>query len=392
MQDSLNLALLTLGGWLLLSLLLVTPLVVMSFFQRRAAARPEKMPSRFPRSPVSREEEEGGLCAAEDDTLQAVLPAWSQPGRVAAQPTPRLVSSVAYPTRRRETQKLVEAQPCRPLGMQVGAHTDGGRLPEMQENEDSFLTVTGARKWAGRLHPFGLFVVVDGVGGNANGHEASRKTMLAISQRFVPALTQSEVSDNDLTLLLAASIRSANSELYLHNQSHARPLGCTITAALITDQQISICHVGKNRAYLLAEELPIRRVTTDHSLVESLVVAGFIQRDDVYTHPRRNRIYRCLGQGPQVEVDTVRLPPVAGARLLFCSDGLWEVLRDSTMEDVLREYADVSEASSQLVTLAKERGGLDDITAVLVKLTDQPEPARRPGIRQIASSHAQLAL
>jgi protein phosphatase len=138
--------------------------------------------------------------------------------------------------------------------------------------------------------------------------------------------------------------------------------------------------------------MPLRRVTTDHSLVESLVVAGFIQREDVYNHPRRNRIYRCLGQGPQVEVDTVCLPTTAGSRLLFCSDGLWEVLRDSTMEDVIREYPDTSQASRQLVMLAKERGGLDDITAVLVKLTDQPQPAKRSGFRHIASSQIQLAL
>jgi serine/threonine protein phosphatase PrpC len=388
MQDSLNLALLTLGGWLLLSLLLVTPLVISSFIRRR----PGKQSSRFPLPSTIREEDEGAFSPAEDHTLQALLPAWSQPGRVAAPPTLRLAPPVGYSTRRREVQRLIEAQQYRPLGMQIGAHSDGGRLPNMEENEDSFLTVTGARKWSGRLHPFGLFVVADGVGGHANGHEASRKTLLAISQRFMPALTQPDVSDEDLTLLLAAAIKSANSELYQYNQSHSRPLGCTVTAALITDQQTAICHVGKNRAYLLAEEMPMRRVTTDHSLVESLVVAGFIQRDDVYTHPRRNRIYRCLGQGPQVEVDIVRLPTTSGATFLFCSDGLWEVLRDSSMEDVIREYADATEASRQLVTLAKERGGLDDVTAVLVKLTDQPEHVKRSGIRHISSSQMQVAL
>ncbi len=388
MQDSLNLALLTLGGWLLLSLLLVTPLLVTSFIRRRRSpAQPGQKLSRFTR--LSTHAETGEWSPAEEDTLPVLSPAWSQPERFAA---PRLIPLAAYPARRREAQRHVEAQHVRPLGMQVGALSDGGRIPTMQENEDGFLTVVGARKWSGQLRPFGLFVVTDGVGGSGNGHEASQQTLLAISQRFVPALTQPEVSDEDLALLLAASIKSANSELYQRNQHSTHPLGCTVTAALITDQQVVLCHVGKNRAYLLAEQMPIRRVTVDHSLVESLVVAGFIQRDEVYSHPRRNRIYRCLGQGPQVDVDTVRLPATPGSRLLVCSDGLWEVLRDPTLEEVIRAYPDPEQASSQLVTLAKERGGLDDVTALLVSLTDQPNHAKKPGISHIASSHMQLAL
>lgn len=120
-------------------------------------------------------------------------------------------------------------------------------------------------------------------------------------------------------------------------------------------------------------------------------MAGFIQRDEVYTHPKRNRIFRCLGQTPQVEIDTIRAPLAAEDRLLVCSDGLWELLRDPVMEEMLRKHAATSRASSNLVALAKEQGGVDDITAILVKLTNDAEPLKRPGISSLASSPKSLA-
>jgi serine/threonine protein phosphatase PrpC len=161
---------------------------------------------------------------------------------------------------------------------------------------------------------------------------------------------------------------------------------------LITDQEIIICHVGKNRAYFLPEQPSLRRLTVDHSIVESLVVAGLIQREEVYTHPKRNRIFRCLGQGPQVEIDTLHVPATSGDRLLFCSDGLWEVVRDPALEEVLRRHADVAQATTQLITLAKERDGRDDITAIVVDLIPDGAPAKRPGISQIRSNRTDLAV
>ncbi len=395
MQDSLNLALWTLGGWLALCLVLVLPLVISSLLQQRRR--------RGQANAGSAEHQRGGftgnagaLFPVRAEPLPALSPVWSLPDALATQQTAlqtvQQTASGAYPIRP-ETKKRIETdQPRRTLGIQMSGLSEVGRIHADQENEDSFLTIIGARKWAGQLRPFGLCVVTDGVSGYTTGHEASRQTILAISQRFVPVLTERDVSDEDLALLLAAAIQSANRALYQHNQRHDRPLGCTVTAALITNEQAMICHVGKNRAYFLAEHLPLRRVTTDHSIVESLVVAGFIQRDEVYTHPKRNRIFRCLGQGSQVEIDTIRVPLAVGDRLLFCSDGLWELLRDPALEGALREYPDNDEANSHLLALAKERGGVDDITSILVHLTPDAEPVKRPGMSQICSNQMNLAL
>jgi serine/threonine protein phosphatase PrpC len=364
MQDSLEQALWTLGTAAASALLLVLLIALFSLLLRRK-------PQQARVGSVSFTSQAGAI-----QREAKVLP---------AAPSVR-------PTLSAQKTRVDADAPRRSLGLDVGALSESGRIHLERENEDSFLSVTGARIRSGRLQPFGLFVVADGVSGCETGHDASRLTLLAISQRFVPMLTRHELPDEELAPLLAAAIQSANRTLYQHNQRDYRPLGCTVTAALLTDRLVTICHVGKNRVYLLPEQSPLRRVTIDHSIVESLVVAGFIKRDEVYTHPTRNRIFRCLGQMPQVEIDTIRLPAANGDRLLLCSDGLWEVLRDPTLEAVLREHPDATQAANRLVTLAKERGGLDDITALLVNLTDVPGLAKRPGIAQIWSNRMNLVV
>ncbi|HEY7358748.1 MAG TPA: SpoIIE family protein phosphatase, partial [Ktedonobacterales bacterium] len=98
-----------------------------------------------------------------------------------------------------------------------------------------------------------------------------------------------------------------------------------------------------------------------------------------------------LGQGPEVEIDTIHVPLSAGDRLLLCSDGLWETLRDPAIEEALRQQPDTARASNELMALAKGRGGLDDITAILVRLNDDSAPGQRPGISQMCSSQENLA-
>jgi serine/threonine protein phosphatase PrpC len=393
MQNSLSLALLTLGGWLLLCLLLVVPLVVAPLLRRRKAqeqAGANAMP-RAARAPGKA----GVLFSMQPEAQPALSPAWSLPDAVTIQQVPMLAAPPGMPVLAPAEPKQAERRemnPPRPFGVQMHAGSARGRVHEDEENEDGFLVVTGTRSKAGKNSPFGLCVVADGVSGYATGHEASRQAMLAISQRFVPLLTQRDLSEGDLGMLLAASIQSANYALFQHNQRSDHPMGCTVTAALITDAEITICHVGKNRGYFLPDQPPLRRLTVDHSIVESLVVAGLIQRDDVYTHPKRNRIFRCLGQGAHVEVDTIHVPAATGDRLLFCSDGLWEVLRDPALEETLRAYGDGAQANNQLLALAQERGGMDDITSILVDLTDDFKPAKRPGISRVSSNQMDLEM
>jgi protein phosphatase len=125
--------------------------------------------------------------------------------------------------------------------------------------------------------------------------------------------------------------------------------------------------VGDSRTYLLRDG-KLTRITSDHSLVERLVQAGQIDREDVYDHPSRNLIYRSLGAGrAEVDVDifTERLQP--GDALLLCSDGLWEMVRDLQLTNILTEVDDLNETVNLLIQRANENGGEDNITAVLVR-------------------------
>jgi protein phosphatase len=169
--------------------------------------------------------------------------------------------------------------------------------------------------------------------------------------------------------LLRNAIEQSSEKIVEYGDEHkeARGLGSTITAALVVEGQAFIANVGDSRTYLLRDG-KLTRVTSDHSLVERLVQAGQIDREDVYDHPSRNLIYRSLGAGrAEVDVDifTERLQP--GDALMLCSDGLWEMVRDPQLTNILTEVDDLNETVNLLIQRANENGGEDNITAVLVR-------------------------
>jgi protein phosphatase len=157
---------------------------------------------------------------------------------------------------------------------------------------------------------------------------------------------------------------------YGQDNSDARGLGSTVTAALVIDGQVFVANVGDSRTYLLRDG-DLRRITRDHSLVERLVEAGQIEPDEVYDHPNRNLIYRSLGAGrADVEVDLFTDTLRPGDALLLCSDGLWEMVRDPDLTRILLAKHDPNAACDGLIDEANENGGEDNITAVLVRCED----------------------
>ncbi len=111
------------------------------------------------------------------------------------------------------------------------------------------------------------------------------------------------------------------------------------------------------------------QVTRDHSLVARLVAVGAITEEEAYTHPDRNKVYRCLGEKDSIQVDWFTEPVQPGDCLLLCSDGLWEMVRDHEIEKILQRcLPDVSSASDALVKAALHRGGVDNISAIVAQL------------------------
>ena len=242
-------------------------------------------------------------------------------------------------------------------------------------NEDGLLSIELSSVEGTEDMFLGLYAVADGVGGCERGEIASNLALRvlaasAVKSFLLPILRQETHSLNKESVLraLTEGVEVANNEIYIQAQNKGINMGTTLAAALIVNDTAYIANIGDSRIYLLEGE-QLRQVTTDHSLVAALVAAGDISPDEIYTHPRRNIITRCLGAQRNVEVDLFAETLKPGSALLLCSDGLWEMVRDDEIRDVVFKAQTPQDACEQLVELANRNGGVDNISVIVVKVT-----------------------
>ncbi len=207
--------------------------------------------------------------------------------------------------------------------------------------------------------------------GEIESTETVKKPQKAIKPQQQPTPTVSATaalpSINDR---LTEAIQEANRAIlhYGEQQTSARGMGCTVTMAFIQNEQAYIANVGDSRTYLLRNG-KLEALTRDHSLVARLVESKQIEPDDVYSHPQRNLIYRSLGAGRHaVEVDVFPTTLQPNDILFLCSDGLWEMVRHQDLLKELSGQNSPQQICDTLINLANAHGGVDNITAIVVKV------------------------
>jgi serine/threonine protein phosphatase PrpC len=228
-------------------------------------------------------------------------------------------------------------------------------------NEDRYLARDDA----------GLWVVADGMGGHRGGEIASQIACEEIAQHF----------DNQTIEGLVDAIESANTAVYRvgADDPDLAGMGTTVVVLAVVDQGeqdvLAVANVGDSRAYRLDARGELEQLTEDHSLVADMVREGSISAEEAASHPQRNILTRVLGVYEDVPVDVLTVTPHRGDRFLLCSDGLFNEMPEDRIASVLRRLANPEEAVDELVRLALEAGGRDNVTVVLVDVLADGERA-----------------
>jgi serine/threonine protein phosphatase PrpC len=249
----------------------------------------------------------------------------------------------------------------------LGYASDVGQV--RHHNEDMLLTLETSQLGDQAIDTLGWFALADGMGGHQSGEKASALAVRVVTHSLLTEILRPylfneprDASQPSLSEVLVNAVQAANKAVH----DKVPDGGTTLTCALVLGSRLYLAHVGDSRAYLFAGD-KLRQITRDHSLVDRLVELGQISSDEALNHPQRNVLYRAVGQGEALEVDTYVESLPSYYRLLLCCDGLWGMVGDDQLTQVVRSAPTPQEACDRLVELANAAGGKDNITVVVVE-------------------------
>ncbi len=242
--------------------------------------------------------------------------------------------------------------------------TDTGRVRE--HNEDTIASDVDV----------GLLVLADGMGGYNAGEVASGIAVKTITNLVREGLAREDLGALDRatgltrpSIVLRDAITRANKIIYqtARSQAECEGMGTTVVAALFYDNKISIAHVGDSRLYRQRGS-QIAQVTMDHSLLQELVDRGFYSPEEAQRAANKNYVTRALGVEPQVEVEVQEHPVDKGDIFILCSDGLSDMVEDEDIRLTISTFgANLDTVAKQLIQLANENGGRDNVSVVLAQ-------------------------
>ncbi|MBR5156413.1 MAG: Stp1/IreP family PP2C-type Ser/Thr phosphatase [Clostridia bacterium] len=245
--------------------------------------------------------------------------------------------------------------------MRIGASTDLGKTRPI--NEDNYYVSEYVSR-PGVIYA----MVADGMGGHNAGETASEAAVNGVSD-YINRYYTTEVPQEQIKDMLIGAINSVNKAIYTEAQDNAKfyGMGTTLTACFYYAGRVTVAHVGDSRAYVLRDDL-MHKITSDHSLVAELLANGQITPEQARNHPQKNVITRAVGTDPHIEIDIYEFDVQEGDIILLCTDGLSNMLSDKEMQTLISENKKMEDAAEKLVSAANDKGGFDNITAVLLQI------------------------
>jgi protein phosphatase len=238
----------------------------------------------------------------------------------------------------------------------VGARTDVGMI--RSGNEDNFFAEADDKR--------GVFVVADGMGGHAAGEVASEMAVQIVARQLLPLGT---IKSAEAVETVAQALRDANRAIYdrMLAEVDKQGMGTTASVLVLTDEGYLIGQIGDSRVYLLRDGA-LTQLTKDHSYVQEQVDAGLLTPEQARYHPYSNVITRCVGANEEVEGDIYQGEARVGDVFLVASDGLTGMVDDRRLQQLLLARSGPGRIVDSLIAEANGRGGLDNITAIVVQV------------------------
>lgn len=241
--------------------------------------------------------------------------------------------------------------------MQIFAKTDIGQ--ERKVNEDYYFISEADSK-------IKLYIIADGMGGYNAGEVASKMATESVKEYIYKHFEKSKESRESIVDMLNEAIKYANETVYKKSKSEKdlEGMGTTLDVCLIYNSKVYIAHIGDSRVYRIRKDF-LRRITKDHSYVQTLIEDGKITKEEAYNHPKRNMLTKALGCMEEVEPDIYVKTFLKGDILIMTTDGLTNMVRENEMYEIIKEGT-AKVATERLVSKANENGGYDNITVIII--------------------------
>lgn len=245
--------------------------------------------------------------------------------------------------------------------MRIAGLSDAGLV--RTKNEDAF--------WFDKDRA--IFILADGLGGHRAGEIAARLAVRIAAERLSLAV-DTRLKDFELIDAMQEAFTVASQEIYNRGKSADKFAGmaCSLIAGTLQDQHCYVAHAGDSRAYLYFQD-NLSQMTIDDTPVAALIKRGYLLPEKARSHNLKNLLVKSIGTKPGVDANITKFPIKAGERIVLCSDGLWGALEPNEMSGILKNELQPERACQILIDSARANGGEDNITVIVVDVSDSSE-------------------